>query len=399
MAEEDFRPISGGRYRGSRFPGVVGGSVDPQTGNLVMPSYAPKARGGGGAPSEVDDEPVSQPSRLSMVTNRVPSFAGFNDGGSDGPGGGGGAGGASGDTSGGTASSVGTPGSGMSEADDLGDLADAASGKGGLSGVTTALGVQDIGPLGALGTAIGYGLGGPLGGKAGSTLGSVADKAMGLESIASSLGIGSPDAAAVEAVDAIGMESFGPPGVSIGGGGGGGNEAASTGGGSESMGSVSASEADAIGAESFGPSAAGPGDTVSGAVGEDSMAGGSGSDTAGGGGGGGSKIICLELHRQGLLDPNIFEADERWGDTLSPLTLAGYHLWAEPIVARMREDRAYARKVARFARPIARAAASRMGVGKARSYERAALRVGTAACWLIGAIMHHTAQEAPDASR
>lgn len=50
------------------------------------------------------------------------------------------------------------------------------------------------------------------------------------------------------------------------------------------------------------------------------------------GGGGIFKVICAELHRQGLMDETIFEADEAFGRYLEENhrdVLLGYQLWAK----------------------------------------------------------------------
>ena len=45
MAEDDRFPIFSGTYRGSRFPGFVGGRIDPETGNLALNASSPRVRG------------------------------------------------------------------------------------------------------------------------------------------------------------------------------------------------------------------------------------------------------------------------------------------------------------------------------------------------------------------
>jgi hypothetical protein len=52
-------------------------------------------------------------------------------------------------------------------------------------------------------------------------------------------------------------------------------------------------------------------------------------------GGGGITIICTELHNQGYLNEDIYEADERFGNMVyenDPKLMFGYHLWAIYIV-------------------------------------------------------------------
>jgi hypothetical protein len=85
-----------------------------------------------------------------------------------------------------------------------------------------------------------------------------------------------------------------------------------------------------------------------------------------------------------LLDYPIFSADEAWGDKLPAIVLDGYHLWAQPIVNRMRRDPMYARKVAAIAQPIVRTMASFMGAGAPTVVGLVALAIGLPACAVLG---------------
>ena len=108
---------------------------------------------------------------------------------------------------------------------------------------------------------------------------------------------------------------------------------------------------------------------------------------AGLGGLGGLKIICEELHRQGLLPTEIYEPDEAYGDWLEkndPAVLLGYHFWARPVVARMRASRGFAKFMAVVSRPVALELGRRMGVGRGSILGRAMLFVGVPVCRLIG---------------
>ena len=120
-----------------------------------------------------------------------------------------------------------------------------------------------------------------------------------------------------------------------------------------------------------------------------SQMGGMGIGFGGGGGpsGGPGKIICLESHRQGLLDTKIFEADEAWGDIIPKIVLDGYHLWAKPVVRKMRKSRSFSKKVAWLAKPVAKEAAKQMGVGEGSKIGLAMLCVGMPICAILGAAM------------
>jgi len=79
-----------------------------------------------------------------------------------------------------------------------------------------------------------------------------------------------------------------------------------------------------------GTFAANPGDLINLYVGAGGGAGGSG-----GGGGGGGKIICTKLYELGLMDKEIYEADQAFGAELlktRPDIYNGYRAWAEIVV-------------------------------------------------------------------
>jgi hypothetical protein len=80
-----------------------------------------------------------------------------------------------------------------------------------------------------------------------------------------------------------------------------------------------------------GTISASPGDVVNAYVGSGGGAGGSG----GGGGGGGGKIICTKLYELGLMDKEIYLADQAFGAQLvkkSPDIYNGYRAWADIVV-------------------------------------------------------------------
>lgn len=105
------------------------------------------------------------------------------------------------------------------------------------------------------------------------------------------------------------------------------------------------------------------------------------------GSGGGGKIICAELYRQGLLQKDIFIADEKFGDKLPKIILDGYHLWARPIVAKMQKDYTYSKKISKIATPIAKTLASFMGVGKPSAIGLIALLLGVPVCAVLGLLV------------
>ena len=67
MAETDFIPIKAARFRTSRYPGFVGGSIDPVTGNLRpgFPTLTPNA-GETTDPTAEEEKPTNK-WRISLI--------------------------------------------------------------------------------------------------------------------------------------------------------------------------------------------------------------------------------------------------------------------------------------------------------------------------------------------
>jgi len=60
---------------------------------------------------------------------------------------------------------------------------------------------------------------------------------------------------------------------------------------------------------------------------------------SGGGGGDGGRVICTELHAQGLLNSDLYALDVEYTKTyISDTTIRGYHYWAIPLVKQMRKS-------------------------------------------------------------
>lgn len=63
-----------------------------------------------------------------------------------------------------------------------------------------------------------------------------------------------------------------------------------------------------------------------------------------GAGDAGGTVICTELHAQGLLPHDVYRADQRFGFRMmrdDPYVIAGYHLWAKPVVKLMRKSKLF----------------------------------------------------------
>jgi hypothetical protein len=117
-----------------------------------------------------------------------------------------------------------------------------------------------------------------------------------------------------------------------------------------------------------------------------------------GGSGGGSvwgwtnpKVICAELHRQGLMDDSIFEVDEAFGRYMRDNqrdVLLGYQLWAMPVVKWMQRSATVTRIVASVAKPWSYEMAYRMGARDKGSVTGMILMdVGVPMCRALGRVM------------
>ena len=105
---------------------------------------------------------------------------------------------------------------------------------------------------------------------------------------------------------------------------------------------------------------------------------------------GGGKIICAELYIQGLLNKDIFELDELFGDLLfaiDPLAIKGYHAWANPVVSGMRKSKIFTRFVKFIANPWTKAMAKSMGHGDGSFIGEIMMKVGIPACHFVGKYM------------
>ncbi|MCP3942905.1 MAG: hypothetical protein GY710_15655 [Desulfobacteraceae bacterium] len=106
------------------------------------------------------------------------------------------------------------------------------------------------------------------------------------------------------------------------------------------------------------------------------------------GSGGGWSVICTELHRQGLLDQDIYEADEAFGRYLRATNLNalnGYHLWAKPVVKLMQDSELMTKTVYFFAKPWTEEMAHRMGLKeKGNFWGNILMETGLPFCTLIG---------------
>ena len=113
-----------------------------------------------------------------------------------------------------------------------------------------------------------------------------------------------------------------------------------------------------------------------------------GESTASAGGDDSGKVICTELHRQGKLDNATMAADKEFGEMVAendPHTMAGYHLWAKPVVRLMQKSKIITWLVALLALPWAREMFLRQtGSGRGSWRGRILMRLGIPVCRFIG---------------
>ena len=109
---------------------------------------------------------------------------------------------------------------------------------------------------------------------------------------------------------------------------------------------------------------------------------------SGDGGGDGGKVICTELHRQGILSKTIYLSDQEFGRKLAiedPEAFAGYHAWAIPVVSLMKKSYLFTKFVAVFALPWAREMHyMETSVGKSSLLGRCMVKFGVPLCRFIG---------------
>jgi hypothetical protein len=84
--------------------------------------------------------------------------------------------------------------------------------------------------------------------------------------------------------------------------------------------------------------------------------------SGGGGGGGGGKVICGELHRQGLIPTDIYMADLKYHRKYAkPEEVIAYHAWAVPYARLMKRSKIATYAILPFSRAWAYEMAYRMG--------------------------------------
>jgi hypothetical protein len=113
-------------------------------------------------------------------------------------------------------------------------------------------------------------------------------------------------------------------------------------------------------------------------------------DGGSGGGGGGGKLICTELYRQGLMEKEIYLADQEFGLYMKethPEIMEGYTNFAIPIVEKMKESESFTHAVNVVVKPWSEEMAHKAGVRKSGNFVGAIImNVGMVIFWITGSL-------------
>lgn len=99
--------------------------------------------------------------------------------------------------------------------------------------------------------------------------------------------------------------------------------------------------------------------------------------------GGAKTVICTELHRQGKLDTELYEAGTPHWNVLNHTVWRGYICWAEHVVPLMQKSELLSNLLA----PIVRSRYQMIATGKFHFLGALTLYVGQPICYLIGLVM------------
>ena len=95
-------------------------------------------------------------------------------------------------------------------------------------------------------------------------------------------------------------------------------------------------------------------------------------------------VICTELARQGLLDPDLYEAGGGPSKQVSFITWSGYICWAEKVVPAMQRSPALSRALL----PIVRSRYLYLtGAPGTHTLGRLSVFLGHPICWIIGVVL------------
>jgi len=102
----------------------------------------------------------------------------------------------------------------------------------------------------------------------------------------------------------------------------------------------------------------------------------------------GGKVLCTELHAQGLLSDEIYEADSEYAKRIHHYVISGYHFWAKPLVRLMQKSKLATSIVKPIIMAWAYEMAYKMDVTDKPNYFGKVLEaIGIPICYAIGFIL------------
>lgn len=113
--------------------------------------------------------------------------------------------------------------------------------------------------------------------------------------------------------------------------------------------------------------------------------------TGGDSGGDSSRVVCTELHRQGIIDSQLYKAERIYGLSLDTTVIKGYHHWAIPLVRKMRKSKLLTKMVYFVAKPMIYAMANKVDkVYSSSLIGSVMLSIGIPLCYTIGVLSNRT---------
>lgn len=102
----------------------------------------------------------------------------------------------------------------------------------------------------------------------------------------------------------------------------------------------------------------------------------------------GGKLLCTEIHRQGLLDDALFAGDLEYAKGVSEATKVGYWSWARPLTKKLKESKVLTKMVTPFVRAWATEMAFKTGFSQKGSvFGKIMCWTFEPACYLLGKII------------
>jgi len=95
-------------------------------------------------------------------------------------------------------------------------------------------------------------------------------------------------------------------------------------------------------------------------------------------------VICTELHRQGIMPDDVYEADSAFGASMPAHVMIGYQSWGKHVARAMQKSKTLTRLLTPLGMSTARAMQARIAGKKEPLLGRIVLKIGIPICSLIG---------------